>query len=112
MQSYISKAPRPLLTGEAPHASARRFAGGTYEARKQSSGRGGNGGESYQIAVSSLPQEAQILYYAQCDNAAGGEDCDLAAYHARFGEKGIQELLGQAAGRPAGPRDPRDKSTG
>ena len=95
MQSYISTSTAALLTGEAPQRIREKIAGGVYETRKQSGGRGGNGGESYQIAVSSLPQEAQILYYAQCDNAAGGEDCDLAAYHARFGEKGIQELLGK-----------------
>ena len=94
MQSYISTSTAALLTGEAPQRIREKIAGGVYETRKQRSDRGGgNGGESYQIAVSSLPQEAQILYYAQCDNAAGGEDCDLAAYHARFGEKGIQELL-------------------
>ena len=96
MQSYISTSTAALLTGEAPQRIREKIAGGVYETRKQRSDRGGgNGGESYQIAVSSLPQEAQILYYAQCDNAAGGEDCDLAAYHARFGEKGIQELLGK-----------------
>ena len=95
MQSYISTSTAALLTGEAPQRIREKIAGGVYETRKQRSDRGGGNGESYQIAVSSLPQEAQILYYAQCDNAAGGEDCDLAAYHARFGEKGIQELLGK-----------------
>lgn len=78
MQSYISTSTAALLTGEAPQRIREKIAGGVYETRKQRSDRGGgNGGESYQIAVSSLPQEAQILYYAQCDNAAGGEDCDL-----------------------------------
>lgn len=95
MQSYISTSTAALLTGEDRRRVFEKITDGTYETRKQSGGRGGNGGESYQIAVSSLPQEAQILYYAQCDNAAGGEDCDLAAYHARFGEKGIQKLLGK-----------------
>ena len=69
MQSYISTSTAVLLTGEAPQRIREKIAGGVYETRKQSGGRGGNGGESYQIAVSSLPQEAQILYYAQCDNA-------------------------------------------
>lgn len=96
MQSYISTSTAALLTGEDRRRVFEKITDGTYEARKQRGDcGGGNGGESYQIAVSSLPQEAQILYYAQCDNAAGGEDCDLAAYHARFGEKGIQELLGK-----------------
>ena len=72
MQSYISTSTAALLTGEDRRRVFEKITDGVYETRKQSGGRGGNGGESYQIAVSSLPQEAQILYYAQCDNAAGG----------------------------------------
>ena len=61
MQSYISTSTAALLTGEAPQRIREKIAGGVYETRKQRSDRGGgNGGESYQIAVSSLPQEAQI----------------------------------------------------
>ena len=71
MQSYISTSTAALLTGEAPQRIREKIAGGVYETRKQRSDRGGgNGGESYQIAVSSLPQEAQILYYAPSGRAA------------------------------------------
>ena len=53
MQSYISTSTAALLTGEAPQRIREKIAGGVYETRKQRSDRGGgNGGESYQIAVS------------------------------------------------------------
>lgn len=80
MQSYISTSTAALLTGEAPQRIREKIAGGVYETRKQSGGRGGNGGESYQIAVSSLPVEAQIIY-AQRGGVINGpinDDCDLA----------------------------------
>ena len=53
MQSYISTSTAALLTGEDRRRVFEKITDGVYEARKQSSGRGGNGGESYQIAVSS-----------------------------------------------------------
>ena len=62
MQSYISTSTAALLTGENDRRIREKITDGTYETRKQSGGRGGNGGESYQIAVSSLPVEAQIIY--------------------------------------------------
>ena len=46
MQSYISTSTAALLTGEAPQRIREKIAGGVYETRKQSGGRGGNGGES------------------------------------------------------------------
>lgn len=81
MQSYISTSTAALLTGEAPQRIREKIAGGVYETRKQRGDRGGgNGGESYQIAVSSLPVEAQIIY-AQRGGVINGpinDDCDLA----------------------------------
>ena len=62
MQSYISTSTAALLTGEDRRRVFEKITDGTYETRKESGGRGGNGGESYQIAVSSLPVEAQIIY--------------------------------------------------
>ena len=98
MQSYISTSTAALLTGEAPQRIREKIAGGVYETRKQRGDRGGgNGGESYQIAVSSLPVEAQIIY-AQRGGVINGpinDDCDLAGYHARFGDNGMRELLGK-----------------
>ncbi|MFR7743235.1 MAG: hypothetical protein ACLU3I_08075 [Acutalibacteraceae bacterium] len=97
MQSYISTSTAALLTGENDRRIREKITDGTYETRKQSGGRGGNGGESYQIAVSSLPVEAQIIY-AQRGGVINGpinDDCDLAGYHARFGDNGMRELLGK-----------------
>ena len=98
MQSYISTSTAALLTGEAPQRIREKIAGGVYETCKQRGDRGGgNGGESYQIAVSSLPVEAQIIY-AQRGGVINGpinDDCDLAGYHARFGDNGMRELLGK-----------------
>jgi hypothetical protein len=97
MQSYISTSTAALLTGEDRRRVFEKITDGTYETRKQSGGRGGNGGESYQIAVSSLPVEAQIIY-AQRGGVINGpinDDCDLAGYHARFGDNGMRELLGK-----------------
>lgn len=82
MQSYISTSTAALLTGEDRRRVFEKIAGGVYETRKQRGDRGGgNGGESYQIAVSSLPVEAQIIY-AQRGGVINGpinDDCDLAA---------------------------------
>lgn len=97
MQSYISTSTAALLTGEDRRRVFEKITDGVYETRKQSGGRGGNGGESYQIAVSSLPVEAQIIY-AQRGGVINGpinDDCDLAGYHARFGDNGMRELLGK-----------------
>ena len=98
MQSYISTSTAALLTGEDRRRVFEKIAGGVYETRKQRGDRGGgNGGESYQIAVSSLPVEAQIIY-AQRGGVINGpinDDCDLAGYHARFGDNGMRELLGK-----------------
>mgnify|MGYP002533491630 CR=1 FL=1 len=97
MQSYISTSTAALLTGENDRRIREKITDGTYETRKQSGVRGGNGGESYQIAVSSLPVEAQIIY-AQRGGVINGpinDDCDLAGYHARFGDNGMRELLGK-----------------
>lgn len=97
MENYISTSTVALLTGEAPQRIREKVAGGSYTARKQRGGRGGNGGESYQIAVSSLPLQAQIIYLQRGGiiNGPVSDDCDLAGYRARFGEKGLQELLGK-----------------
>lgn len=52
-----------LLTGEARQRIWEKVADGSYTARKGRGNRGGGcGGESYQIAVSSLPLQAQIIY--------------------------------------------------
>lgn len=95
MDGYISTSTVALLTGEAPQRIREKVTSGKYESRRQRSDRGGgNGGESYLVAVSSLPHEAQIKYLEW-----GGalppvsEQCDLAAYREKFGEAGLAELL-------------------
>lgn len=97
MENYISTSTVALLTGEARQRIQERVLDGSYVARRQRGGRGGNGGESYQIAVSSLPLQAQIIYLQRGGiiNGPVSDDCDLAGYRARFGEKGLQELLGK-----------------
>lgn len=84
-----------MLTGEAPQRIREKVADGIYAATKRSGGRGGNGGESYLVAVSSLPKIAQIIYLQQQGAVSGpvSDDCDLAGYHARFGDEGLAELL-------------------
>lgn len=96
MEDYISTKEVSLLTGEAPQRVRERVASGTYQSKRQRGTLGGgNGGESYLIAVSSLPAEAQIRHLRQTGVLVGraGEACDLAAYREKYGETGIQELL-------------------
>ena len=97
MDNYISTSTVALLTGEADRRIREKVADGSYAARKQRGGRGGCGGESYQIAVSSLPLQAQIIYLQRGGviNGPVSDDCDLAGYRDRFGDKGLQELLGK-----------------
>lgn len=82
MQSYISTSTAALLTGEDRRRVFEKIAGGVYETRKQRGDRGGgNGGESYQIAVSSLPVEAQIIY-AQRGGVINGRSTTTAIWRA------------------------------
>ena len=72
MEEYISTGMVSQLTGEAPQRIREKAANGTYIIQRQYGGRGGNSGESYQIAVSSLPAEAQIRYLLRT-GALGGQ---------------------------------------
>ena len=88
-----------MLTGEDRRRVWERVANGEYLAQKQYGGKGGPGGESYQVEVNSLPPEAQILYISQFGEAAGPaiSGGDLTAYRERYGQEGIRELLDKLA---------------
>lgn len=47
------------------------------------------GGRAYMVYVPSLPLEAQMRHII---NAEQMSECDMAAYHARYGDEGIKEL--------------------
>ena len=104
MDGYLDIKTVSLLTGEADRRIREKVTNGTYQARRQQGGRGGNSGESYQIAVSSLPAEAQIRHLRQTGVLVGraGEACDLTAYREKYGETGIQELLERQRAAEAG----------
>lgn len=95
MQAYIDTRTVSLLTGEAPQRIREKVAEGTYSATRLQGRRGGSGGESYQVLVSSLPPEAQILYINQHGGLSGPVTGggDLTAYRERYGAEGIRELL-------------------
>ena len=95
MDGYLDIRTVSQLTGEDRRRVWEKVNSGQYLASKQKGALGGPGGESYQIAVSSLPAEAQIRYLRQNGVLGGGsgETCDLAAYREKYGETGIQELL-------------------
>ena len=103
MEEYISTGMVSQLTGEAPQRIREKAANGTYIIQRQYGGRGGNSGESYQIAVSSLPAEAQIRYLLRTGALGGqGAEADLTAYREKYGEAGIQELLARQRAAEAG----------
>lgn len=85
-----------MLTGESDRRVREKVADGIYAATKQT-GRGGNGGESYLVAVSSLPVTAQIIYMQQNGilDASAPDTLGLTAYKERFGDAGLKELLGK-----------------
>ncbi|MFQ8758090.1 MAG: hypothetical protein ACLSAF_00270 [Intestinimonas sp.] len=62
----------PAHRRDAPQRIREKAANGTYIIQRQYGGRGGNSGESYQIAVSSLPAEARIRYPLRT-GALGGQ---------------------------------------
>lgn len=103
MEAYINTNMVSTLTGEAPQRIREKAANGTYITQRQRGGRGGNGGESYLIAVSSLPAEAQIRYLLQTGVLEGRtEGADLAAYREKYGEAGVRELLARQKAAEAG----------
>ena len=104
MEEYISTGMVSQLTGEAPQRIREKAANGTYIIQRQRSALGGgNSGESYQIAVSSLPAEAQIRYLLRTGALGGqGAEADLTAYREKYGEAGIQELLARQRAAEAG----------
>lgn len=85
------------LTGEDRRRVWERIDAGEYIATKQKSAKGGPGGESYLVAVSSLPTTAQIIYMQQQGHldASVSDTLGLTAYKERFGEAGLRELLGK-----------------
>ena len=86
------------LTGEAPQRIREKVADGTYASVRQRSSKGGGaGGESYLVAVSSLPTTAQIIYMQQQGHLDGNaaDTLGLTEYRERFGEAGLKELLGK-----------------
>ena len=85
------------LTGEDRRRVWERIDAGEYIATKQKSAKGGPGGESYLVAVSSLPTTAQIIYMQQNGSldADAADTLGLTAYRERFGEAGLRELLGK-----------------
>ena len=95
--AYIDIRTVAALTGEDRVQVWKRVKSGEYAATKQNGGRGGNGGESYLVAVSSLPTTAQIIYMQQQGhlNASAANTLGLTAYKERFGEAGLRELLGR-----------------
>lgn len=96
MEEYISTSMASTLTGEAPQRIREKAANGTYITQRQRGALGGgNGGESYLIAVSSLPPEAQMKYMQQTGflRGRGLDTGDITAYREKYGEAGIQELL-------------------
>lgn len=54
--------------------------------------RGGNRGKSYLVDITGLPLEAQLKYMAQLEGGRLGE-ADIVSYQARYGDKGVQEVL-------------------
>lgn len=96
MNNCVSIKTVAWLTGEAPQRIREKVNDGKYIARKEKTSQGGgHGGESYLVAVSSLPRQAQIIYLMNNGvvNGPVTDECDLAGYHARFGDDGISELL-------------------
>jgi hypothetical protein len=85
---------RGMADGEDRRRVWERVTSGEYIAQKQAGVRGADG-ERYLVAVSSLPRQAQIIYLMNNGvvNGPVTDECDLAGYHARFGDDGISELL-------------------
>jgi putative transposase len=54
--------------------------------------QGGKSGESFSIAITDLPREAQLRYAAMMDRTDNGQ-ADLAGYRERFGQEGIDQLM-------------------
>ena len=103
MEEYISISMVSQLTGEDRRRIWERVNSGQYPAKKQPCAMGAPGGESYQIAVSSLPAEAQIRYLLRTGALGGqGAEADLTAYREKYGEAGIQELLARQRAAEAG----------
>ena len=88
MNGWIDVKTVSALTDEADRRVREKIESGQYATKVQKGVRGGNGGESYLVAVSSLPEQAQIAYM---DSSVGA--CDMAAYQERYGDEGINELL-------------------
>ena len=71
MEEYISTGMVSQLTGEDRFRIRDKVNSGRYKAERRQGCRGGNSGESYQIAVSSLPAEAQIRYLLRTGGGGG-----------------------------------------
>ena len=104
MTGYVDTYTASQLTGEHERRMREKVESGTYEVVLQTGKRGGTSGESYLIAVSSLPIDAQILHAQMIGDipAPAVQPCDLAGYRERYGEDGLQELQRKQKAAQAG----------
>lgn len=81
-----------MLSGLAEQRIREKIADGNLPAIIEKGMRGGNRGKSYLVDITGLPPEAQLKHMAQLEGGRFGE-ADIVSYQARYGDKGVQEVL-------------------
>lgn len=81
-----------MLSGLAEQRIREKIADGNLPAIIEKGMRGGNRGKSYLVDITGLPPEAQLKHMAQMEGGRFGE-ADIVSYQARYGDKGVQEVL-------------------